>query len=332
MPFGAMAQSATFFQGSVFEGLEEARSQNKMLIVEFYAEWSRMSRWMHEVLGKVEGIEDSFVVVSVDTKSDQGVVLAQQYRVTKYPALVVFRGNGDAIEKIERSMSVEDFSAKLGEILLAQNREAMWQLQEIYRFASQGSYSETEREKLDEMTAKYLKTQDREHLMALSHWELFSSPVITYYRGSSFDFLVENVSDFFDPEVAKRQVARTIYDMLVPMLSGEQLEIPYELLAAVEGDSIVRNYVEGLSELCDLVRCRAERDAVRYVYLLERVLLRMPPSYEYQLVMSLDFVPSLLGINDKESRSKARKMVEGLIDSNLSATKMSLTMSLLDKF
>ncbi len=324
------SKTVEFYNGSAFEALKCAQSEGKLLLLEFYASWNRKSKWMHTILEGAGELCDDFVVVSVDTSTGEGVALAQQYSVTEYPFLVVFNAKGDAIDKVGQSMTREDFLAHIDDVLLSCNASSVWQLQTILRAASAEKLKEEDYHRVLQLTAAYLETQARETLLSRSHQQLFLSERLTFYGSDCFLFLRDNYEDYYDRETAEATLKDVIYSSLFMVFNSPSSYA--ELFENIKKDSISLTLAPGAQRLCDLIDMREKGDVAGYVLMLEEVVVMLPEVYEYQLVMSLDFLLDYPDELDSRVKQRARRMVEQLLSLNLSPSKMSLTESLLDRF
>ncbi len=332
LPQVGRAQSVTIFEGTVYEALDEAKESEKLLLLEFLAPWSRKSSWMHDVILKSEVAARSFIVYSVDTGGELGAAMAQQYSVTSYPFLVVFNAKGDALLKLDKTFNTEDFDAQLSEILLAQSGNLVWELETIYRIATSAtSLKPSDAERLEQIVEKYLREQGREHLLAKSHWDIFSSSVITHYGSSSFEFLRDNLDEFFDVELARDKFNDIVYGVLIGAVANYETTVKEDLLPLLNDTQTLTltPYASGIIELLEL---REAGDAIGYIYKLERIVDNLNESYRYQLVMTLNWTAPLLSDANRTSRVKARKMVENLLLETDSPAKISLIESLLCEF
>ncbi len=329
LPQIGRAQSVTLFQGSVLEALESAKREDKYVLLEFLAPWSRKSNWMHSVILKSTVVAESFIVYSIDTNDELGASMAQQYSVTDYPFLVIFDSNGSPLLKLDKTYSVEDFNAKLLEVQLSQSGDLLWELETIYRIATSAtSLKSSDAKRLQQLVSEYLQRQRVEHLLAQSHWDIFSSDVITYYTADSFKFLRDNISEFFDSDIARERFEDIVYEILIGAIVEPQTA-HLEPLDTLYNDSVTLSMVPYSSGLIELYELYKAEDAVGYIYKLERVVGNIDEKYEYQLIMSLNWAIPYLDKRDSISRKRARQMVESLLLLTDSPTKISLIESLL---
>lgn len=331
LPIYGKAQGVKFYGGTVYEALDEARRTRKMILVEFYAPWSHKSRWMHDVVNRATYLNNHFIVCSVDTDTKEGAGIASQYSVGDYPFIVLFNSNGDPIDKIDRALSPEDFGAHITALRLTNDRESISKLSQIYTIASTPSLATAQQFRT--LVADYLSTQNREHLLANSHWDLFASPVITYYGSDTYLYLLKYYKEFFSVEEAKSRVTEVVYDAILPFIVGNQeLGNSQEIFAEILSDSATMRVVPSAEKLISLAKLRVEGSEYGYVKLLTRIVDEIDVMYEYQLIMSLDFVANSTFAVDKPTKKAALKLVEHLRQKSLSPSKLLLIEALLAKF
>lgn len=329
LPLVGRAEGVVFYKGTVYQGLDEARAQKKLLLVEFYAPWSHKSRWMHDNVLTKSDLNDRFVVVSVDTNTEDGAALAVQYEVMDYPVILVCSAGGVVIDKIDRALDLRDFESRLNTVSLSTDRQGVKQLQQIFSLCE--SDDPLTREKVNALTGNYIASQSVKTLTSQSLWDLFSTDGITYYGSASYWFLVRNVDHFFSTDDARSRVKTIVADLLMPYIVGSK-EFDEDFISTIESDSLSLIDFGVARELCNLARLRASADVAMYVTTLAGVVDRVAESYEFQLIMSLDFVANNLDRTERSTRTMCRKMVEKLMRKSISPSKTAVIESLLDKF
>lgn len=324
IPLVGNAQSVNYFQGTVYEALSAAERSSRMLIVEFYAPWSYKSRWMHDNVLAKSDLDDNFVICAVDTRSEQGATLANQYEVTDYPNILIFNANGNVVDRIDKALSVEDFSTRLAQIIMTTDSRSMWQLRQIFDAAGRG-----DREETDQLMDGYVKSHKPTMLTTPTHWDLFVNSDITYYGSTAYRFLKTNKTLFADT-IQVDELLKGIYiDAAMPYVIGvEQFNSDYLKQIAVDASSDA-----AIDKLCDLAQLRHDSNYYQYVQTLENVIDMVPEKYEYPLIMSLDFVADgAVGVANKSTRKSASTLLEKLYTHTSSPAKISLIKPLLDKF
>lgn len=330
-PLRGQSQSVKFFEGTLYEAIDAARSQRKILLAEFYASWNHKSRWMHEVLANSKELGDNFMFYSIDTETKEGAGLAVQYSLTNYPLIVVFSTNGNAIAKIDKPLEEADLKAQLLTLTLNNDRFMLQRLNQIYTIASSPDLATPAQ--LDSLVNYYLNIQTQEYLTMPQHWELFSSGSITYYGSSSYKYLLNHYLVFHDSEQAKERIKQICYDAVMPYVIGnselKESELLFDIMLA---DSSTLEVVPMLEDLILLVRLRVEGSESLLIEKIEYAANRMPENYEYQLIMSVDFIVDRLDRISKADKTKARKILESLREKVSSSAKIQLIDSLLSKF
>lgn len=330
-PLKGQSQSVKFFEGTLYEALSAARSQGKILLAEFYADWNYKSRWMHNILETTEGIDRNFMLYSINTGSKEGAGLAVQYSVTDYPMIIVFNTNSDAIAKIDRTLDQENLKAQLLTLTFSNNRYMVQRLNQIYTIASSNNLATPAQ--LDSLVNNYINLQSKEYLTMPQHWELFSTASTSYYGSTAYKYLVENYKDFFDATKANEQIENICYNTILPYVIGSKpLSDSLELFTEMLNDSLTLEAVPMLEDLVELARLRVEGSESKLIEKVEYVANRMDEEYEYQLVMALDFVVNRLDYIERSDKTKARRMLENLKQKVNSYAKIQLIDMLLIKF
>ncbi len=328
LPLGGRAQSVVFYDGTVYEALAEAQRQEKMLIVEFYAEWSHRSRWMHDVIARSEELSKWFVVSQADTQSEEGAGLAQMYGVTDYPTLVVFNSQGDALDKLTKTMELVDFENYIREIRLTNSAAvSMALLRTILYEATQ--YTPEKEQHLQQLAQEYLSEQDTALLLSQSHWEMFTSDIITHYATPAYKFMAENVQQFHDLDLAQNRLQKLYYDAIMPYFGHKGVDTLF--VEVIRLDSVSLQAVPAAQELCQLVEYRQQKNADAYLELLSEVLVDVPQTIEYQLLLSVDFIAEIAA-DDKNLRRRVYSLLKDYMEKTVSPSKNAMIEAILEKF
>lgn len=90
-----------FFEGSFEEALEEAKKQDKLLFVDFYAVWcGPCKRLAKEVFPQPEVgdyFNDKFISLQINAEKEENVEIAKKYKVEAFPTLGFFDTNGKTL-------------------------------------------------------------------------------------------------------------------------------------------------------------------------------------------------------------------------------------------
>lgn len=324
LPLVGNAQSVNYFQGTVYEALSAAERSSRMLVVEFYAPWSYKSRWMHDNVLAKSDLDADFVICAVDTRSEQGATLANQYEVTDYPNILIFNANGNVIDRIDKALSLEDFSTRLAQITITTDSRSTWQLRQIFDAAERG-----DREQTDKLMESYVISHKPTMLTTPTHWDLFVNSDITYYGSTAYMFLKTNRTLFADTTQVDELLNGICIDAAMPYVIGVEQFNP-DHLKQIASDAANDAAIE---KLCDLALLRHQNNYYQYVQTLENVIDMISEKYEYPLIMSLDFVAEgSLGVEHKLTRRSASALLEKLYIKTTSPAKISLIKPLLDKF
>lgn len=329
LPLMGRAEGVDFYKGSVAQAMDEARAQGKMLLVEFYASWSHKSRWMHQSVLSKSNVNQQFIVVSLDTSTEEGSAYAIQYEVSDYPVILVCTSSGVVIDKIDQTLEIADFEARLATAHLSTDKQSVRQLKQIFSLCE--SEDPQTRIKVNDLVKSYLVDQASATLLSQSHWDLFAVSFITYYGSASYDFLIRNVDQFFSPEDARSRIKTIVSDVVLPYIIGSE-GFDEKFISKIEGDSLSLAYYPVGLDLCRLARLREQKQVTQYISLLLHVIDYVNEDYEYQLIMSLDFVADLLDKSDRTNRATARHLLEKLKQKSFSPSKTTLIESLLAKF
>lgn len=319
------AQSVTYFKGDVYAALGEAQKVHKLLMVEFFAQWSYKSRWMNEnVISKSKDLNNDFVLCQIDTRSVNGAALANDYQVTDYPNILIFNANGNVIDRIDKTLSLDDFEARISQTIAATDGRNAWQLAQILDAANRA-----DKDGADRLMAQYIADHKPPFLTTPQHWNLFTNSDITFYGSTGYWFLKDNISLFPAPEKVDEVLRRIYVDAIMPYVIGSKgFDSIYVNALGSDGAKF-----KEVVQLAQLAQLRSEKDYYTYVQLLGNVVDVMAEQYEYPLIMSLDFVAD--GVDDNTHKSikrAAATLIEKLYSHTTSPVKISLIESLLDKF
>ncbi len=85
-------QGITFFAGTLQQGLERAKSENKLLFVDCYTTWCGPCKMMKNYTFKDANLgdymKDKYVSMAIDMETSEGEMLAKKYGVEAYPTLL----------------------------------------------------------------------------------------------------------------------------------------------------------------------------------------------------------------------------------------------------
>jgi thioredoxin-related protein len=115
----ANAEEIKFEKGTFKEVLAKAKSENKILMIDFFTDWCK---WCVELDKKVYTDKDvadfantKQINWKVDAEKGEGQELAKKYAVSGYPTIVFLDGNGDEVDRIVGYIPAKDFLKKIKE-------------------------------------------------------------------------------------------------------------------------------------------------------------------------------------------------------------------------
>ncbi|MEY4902914.1 MAG: hypothetical protein RLZZ292_729 [Bacteroidota bacterium] len=105
------AQGIEMFHGKWAEALELAKTQDKLIFVDAFAQWcGPCKRMAAEVFTKPEAgafYNKNFICVKMDMESEENVDFSSKYAVSAYPTLFFINAKGEIVQKIVGGQSLE---------------------------------------------------------------------------------------------------------------------------------------------------------------------------------------------------------------------------------
>jgi thiol:disulfide interchange protein len=105
-----------FVSLSFDEALERARTEKKLVFVDFSAAWCSWCTKMDEDVfpdARVKAALLEYVPIQLDTDNAGGRAVAERYRVNGLPAYLLVNGNGELVAQFDGYMPVDVFLARL---------------------------------------------------------------------------------------------------------------------------------------------------------------------------------------------------------------------------
>lgn len=323
LPFVAQAKGVTYFKGTVYQALDHASRNGKLLLVEFHADWNYKSRWMRENTILKSDLDDHFVVVAVETTSVDGAKLARMYEVKDYPNLLIFDKNGGVIDRIDRTMTLEDFTTRLSQVRLSVDGYSALQLRKIFTAASNGDNEET-----NALVQRYFNSLGARKIDVHALSDLFSSKSINYYGSVAFDYMITH-REQFDTTFVKERVRDLSVEALIPYVAGTEPFDSIEISRIVKLSHEFGN-VELIQEIANLAMFRNMNQAAKFIHSLDLVIKMVATEYQYPLILSLDFVDA--NLIDRSVKRIVNRMLEYFTSNTPYDTKNVVIQSLIDKF
>lgn len=120
LPSGESHGDLPWFEGTWEEVQAHAASEQKIVFVDFWAEWCGPCKMMFRETfvdeRVVAAMEKSFVPYSVDVESDAGAVLAERYSVTALPTFLFLDAKGRALDALMGFVPPDPFLEALARI------------------------------------------------------------------------------------------------------------------------------------------------------------------------------------------------------------------------
>lgn len=107
------AQGIKFFEGSFDAALAEAKASNKLVFVDFYADWCGPCKHMSEKIFPLAEVGEyfnaKFISVKIDTEVASNKKLVKQYKVNSMPTFLFLDGDGKVLSTLTGSLPAEGF-------------------------------------------------------------------------------------------------------------------------------------------------------------------------------------------------------------------------------
>jgi thioredoxin-related protein len=107
------AQGIEFFHGTFAEALVKAKTENKLIFMDAYAEWcgpcKRMAAtvFTDEKVGKF--MNSNFICLKKDMEKDEGPELSRKYDVSAYPTLLFLNATGGLVQRNVGALPADGF-------------------------------------------------------------------------------------------------------------------------------------------------------------------------------------------------------------------------------
>ena len=109
-------QGITFFAGTLQEGLEKAKVENKLLFVDCYTTWCGPCKMLKKYtftdahLG--DFMKDKYISIAIDMEQPEGEIIAKKYGIQAYPTLLFLDKYGRVVNHQVGGISAEALLAK----------------------------------------------------------------------------------------------------------------------------------------------------------------------------------------------------------------------------
>jgi thiol:disulfide interchange protein len=109
-------QGINFFTGTLQEGLEKAKAENKLLFVDCYTTWcgpcKTMKKYTFKDLHLGDYMKDKYVSMEIDMEQPEGMMVARKYGIEAYPTLLFLDKYGRVVNYQVGGISAEALLAK----------------------------------------------------------------------------------------------------------------------------------------------------------------------------------------------------------------------------
>lgn len=109
-------QGIVFFVGSLREGLEKAKVENKLLFVDCYTTWCGPCKILKEHTFKDPNLGDymkeNYVSLAIDMETPEGIILAKKYGIEAYPTLLFLDKYGRVVNHQVGGIGAESLLVK----------------------------------------------------------------------------------------------------------------------------------------------------------------------------------------------------------------------------
>lgn len=317
-----------FKSGDIYDALEVAKDEKKLLLVEFYADWDYRSSWFNDMINKTERvskrINEDFVFFQIDTKTINGASFANKYSVNGYPCLLIFNKNGDVISKIDKTLEPDDFLELIDNVMVMQSGGVVWRISQIDSAIENGDYNKADNAFIQ------LQNAVGDDIYKKQFWKYFEDNTVTFFTSASYGLLSGNRQRFqVDSAVVDSRIKSIIRAMISPFLIESQ---PFDLKAiSIIKDEIVNLKIEDeISTLMlQMIDFRNSKNIGAYIISCEKLLELMEEDMGVSVCLTLEFI---VDYGSKEQKRMVKKIIQNQIQKSHVGINSSSMQLLLDKF
>ncbi len=264
----ALGQGITFFEGTWEEAVNKAEKEDKIIFIDFYAQWCGPCLHMTESVFTLPDVatfyNNNFVCIKVDAENGEGIELAEKYGVNKYPTYVFVNATtGNVIHESSGRQSGEQFiytgysakTPKLRSFFLIQNYENGNQgtdfLIDFINYQFSVHNSKMVREAFDTLIS------NGEKLTNSSIWKIFNEKIVGY-DNPYIKYISDNYTTFcglFGKEVDRKLSKETLYmplDLLNDLCDFEGKSFNMEMIK-INQDIRSQKYDEAVNRIDSLL-------------------------------------------------------------------------------
>jgi len=131
----SMADGIEFNHGSWEQVKEEAKSEHKLIFIDFYTSWCAPCKFMAQTIFPLKEVGDfynkNFVCVQIDAEKGEGIALAHKYGVNAYPTMMFTNEKEEVIHRALGSSTADEFIGQ-GKIALTASPDELADLKDKY--------------------------------------------------------------------------------------------------------------------------------------------------------------------------------------------------------
>ncbi len=327
----ALSQAVDYFKGStVYQALDQAQASNKLLLVEFSAQWNYKSRWMSDMMNRSkevsEKLNQDFIVFKIETNTTHGSSLAQTYSVNDYPYILVFDRTGQVIARTMKTMEDREFLDFLESCEQSLSADARWKMSQLSK-AAESLQWDTVDEVFLSITLAYL-----DEIFSEEFWVIFSDRNVNRYESAVFEFFHENIEKFkgsIDTTTTLELHYQICKDRMMEYLISDRA---YDSLSVknLYQKAISQDYKKPLFESLDqmiLNKYCGDIDNYLLAYTISHGML--PEEEGFKLAISLDFISES---GSKEQKKVAQRMLTEQIANTKIGSQREMLMNIRSKF
>lgn len=106
------ADTGPFNSYKLEEAIARAKSEGKLVFLDFSAKWCTPCKWMEETTFKDpivrQELSEKFVAVKVDIDESEGAAVKEAYDINYLPTMLIINEKGQIVSKVEKTLTAKD--------------------------------------------------------------------------------------------------------------------------------------------------------------------------------------------------------------------------------
>jgi thioredoxin-related protein len=204
-----------FIENDYKLALEQSKTSKKPIFLMLYATWCPHCNKMKATVLKdpavVDFLNSNYINVMMDGESAVGKDFMKKFRITSFPNYLYLNENETHLYSTGGELTTEEFLLESKKALnpntqlpyLEKQFNDNIQNSEICLIYLNGLRKSIDRDKTDDVVAKYLSTQPKEQLFTAINWKIIAYGV-NKLNTKEFDFVLNHQSDFAKVSSPKR--------------------------------------------------------------------------------------------------------------------------------